>query len=1373
MTLKYIIQAIVDAPLLNQARRALKCLLLITFILLGNLTTAHASGSGTLSDPFTTLADAYTVSSGRYYFNTGSGLFQADVDNSEGGGWLLALQYVHQGGTNPPVSVIGAGSDFPVTSTATLGADESAIASRWGHAGNLAMNQFSGDIELRWYAETGAHSRDIHFRSSVGVDYARTGTGSFGGINTSFVPLTGHSANLPGSATDVYFDQNDYALTNFPFWRGGTYHWGIFASNIGANPATDGFRWEVDDFANNGLQNTIHRIWVRQVNPLVVTNTNDSGEGSLRQAISVANADAALDNITFDIPGVGPHIISVLTQLPALTDTGITIDGATQTGASCGDLWAGTPPVLNVQINDGGTVGIGIEVAGSDILLRGLSITGFNNGISGSSAAANAIFRCNFIGLAPDGATLGNSTGVKLSGTGPIFGGLSAGDGNVVGGNIFGLLTTGGTTSAIIQGNFIGTDPTGTMARANITLGVGNDTGSATVNEVRRNLISGNRWGFAFQADDTWSGVSGAPVSIVGNYIGTNRTGNAALPNTEDGIDFTLGSVSNLVIGGTVPADRNVISGNAVNGIDISNQSDIAILGNYIGLGANGSTALGNGTNGINANGITRLAIGNGTASGRNIIGDNVEDGIELNGTIDDVVIDNNYIGLAADGNTARGNGAGYTGWGIGFEEATSDGDIIRNNVISDNGVGVYSLGGSVTNTVFTGNYLGTDATGLLPRGNEYYAIILDAGTNAWAVGTPASGNIFSATRNDGSGLEIYAGAHTFQNNLIGVGVDGTTALGNEGWGVRLYAGPHVFGGTGPNESNVIAYSGAGYANMLIQNGAKATVSGNTIRDGQGLSGFNVIGAGTVVTFHDNTLSGEAGPGILVESGAQLFAYNNMISGNGEAGIRVDGATTNAALYSNSISNNIGLGIDLGVVGVTVNDSGGGDSDAGPNDLLNFPVVNSFAADGSISVEYNFNLDAPSHADGYRIEFFRNANLESYGEGEFYLGAVDVAHTGGNLNFTGSFNSNVVVSAGDYISATATRKTGLSSFDITSEFAETQTAIQAVPTIPQLCQMEPNLFSNPGFEAGNTGFNSDHVFASPQTGGNRYSLETSPINGHNAFMDFGDHTTGSGNMMVINGAVDETIRTLYQDVSVIQGEDYSFVVWARNAVSAAPAQLQFRIGGVPTTAIKQPLTNKWVRYDFTWTATVTQTVTFSIHSTTQEDTGNDFVLDDIFIGSCSATTAAPLLSTQLIASETVSVFDPTNIGIYALPGNDVISSLTFTNSGNSSTDADSIIIIKRIPDESIFYNGDIDDGGPETQVVSFAQTNGAGLSFNFISDIGFSNIATPPASFAVCNYSPIAGYDENVRYICLNPKGSMQPGNPNPSVTLSYRTQIK
>ena len=74
------------------------------------------------------------------------------------------------------------------------------------------------------------------------------------GINTSFTQLTGHSAFLPNSARDYFNNEGNLAMTNFPFWLNGTYHWGIRGS---------GSRWEVDDFPNSSSNSTFHQIWIR------------------------------------------------------------------------------------------------------------------------------------------------------------------------------------------------------------------------------------------------------------------------------------------------------------------------------------------------------------------------------------------------------------------------------------------------------------------------------------------------------------------------------------------------------------------------------------------------------------------------------------------------------------------------------------------------------------------------------------------------------------------------------------------------------------------------------------------------------------------------------------------------------------------------------------------------------------------------------------------------------------------------------------------------------------------------------------------------------------------------------------------------------
>ena len=145
---------------------------------------------------------------------------------------------------------------------------------------------------------------------------------------------------------------------------------------------------------------------------------------------------------------------------------------------------------------------------------------------------------------------------------------------------------------------------------------------------------------------------------------------------------------------------------------------------------------------------------------------------------------------------------------------------------------------------------------------------------------------------------------------------------------------------------------------------------------------------------------------------------------------------------------------------------------------------------------------------------------------------------------------------------------------------------------------------------------------------------------------------------------------------------------------------------------------------------------------------------------------------ELNGTKTVSIWDPASTGLYALPGNDVIYSIEVNNHGNGPVDSDTIILIDRIPPELIFYHGDIDDAGPETDPVRFVDS-GSGLTFTYSNDVGYSDSSTQPADFSQCNYTPSAGYDPAVTFICLNPKGSMNNGDPNPSFVISFRTKIR
>jgi hypothetical protein len=179
-----------------------------------------------------------------------------------------------------------------------------------------------------------------------------------------------------------------------------------------------------------------------------------------------------------------------------------------------------------------------------------------------------------------------------------------------------------------VEGNYIGTDPTGTLARGNSS-GVSIQGNSNTVGGTEagaRNIISGNAVGVSI----AFGGVTGNRV--MGNYIGTDKDGDDDLGNSFDGVNLGAG-VSNNTVGGTEAGARNIISGNSRFGVILSGgATSNQVMGNYIGTDAAGTIDLGNADDGVNIQGgASGNSIGGKTAGARNIISGNGGDGVEVN----------------------------------------------------------------------------------------------------------------------------------------------------------------------------------------------------------------------------------------------------------------------------------------------------------------------------------------------------------------------------------------------------------------------------------------------------------------------------------------------------------------------------------------------------------------------------------------------------------------------------------------------------------------------------------------------------------------------------------------------------------------------
>jgi len=313
-----------------------------------------------------------------------------------------------------------------------------------------------------------------------------------------------------------------------------------------------------------------------------VTNTADTGAGSLRQAILDANGAAGADTIDFNIPGTGPFLIQPVTLLPPLAGE-TTLDGTTQPG------YAGTPLI---ELSTFSGAGLRMTGGGSNTI-RGICLHNFNAGVQIESND-NHLEGC-FIGTDPTGTlSPGNGVGVVItSGTsGNVIGGSGAGAGNLISGNSTGIQSTGGASSTV-QGNLIGTNVTGNGAIPNgegisLTGTTGWLIGGSNPGEG--NVISGN----------TESGIHisvGNGCAIQGNKIGTNPAGTEALANQ---YGIYLSNAPLVSIGGDFNAgEGNLISANQFDGINITGSGGTIVTGNTIGTDPAAVQPLGNGTAGI------------------------------------------------------------------------------------------------------------------------------------------------------------------------------------------------------------------------------------------------------------------------------------------------------------------------------------------------------------------------------------------------------------------------------------------------------------------------------------------------------------------------------------------------------------------------------------------------------------------------------------------------------------------------------------------------------------------------------------------------------------------------------------------------------
>ncbi|HSL29811.1 MAG TPA: choice-of-anchor Q domain-containing protein, partial [Anaerolineales bacterium] len=335
------------------------------------------------------------------------------------------------------------------------------------------------------------------------------------------------------------------------------------------------------------------------LNVFSVTNTNDSGSGSLRQAIldanAVPNSANGPDEIHFNIPSEGISTIAPASALPAITEP-VIVDGYTQPGASPNSQAVGNNAFIRVELSGENCVGCqGLVITGGGSTVRGLAIYGdFNDAIQ-IEGSSGSLIAGNFLGLRANGTADGvSASGVYLSNTaGNTVGGTTPGDRNIISNNRDGVFVAGGIANAtgnVIAANYIGTNPVGTAAQGNTQRGifVGGFGFAASDNTITGNLISGNGHFGVLLRDFSVTGTL-----VLGNRIGTTADGTGALPNGgsgsgDDGLAGTNARAGVYIagpgntIGGVTNGAGNLIAFNAGTGVTVAFGAGNAILRNRI-----------------------------------------------------------------------------------------------------------------------------------------------------------------------------------------------------------------------------------------------------------------------------------------------------------------------------------------------------------------------------------------------------------------------------------------------------------------------------------------------------------------------------------------------------------------------------------------------------------------------------------------------------------------------------------------------------------------------------------------------------------------------------------------------------------------------
>jgi hypothetical protein len=474
------------------------------------------------------------------------------------------------------------------------------------------------------------------------------------------------------------------------------------------------------------------------------SSTATGSQCTLRAAIQESNATpSGTVTINFKISSsTTSKIIAPTSPLPTLTRA-LTINGYSQAGTSLNTKAVGDNAVLRIVLSgtNAGSSADGLVVNNNGpTLIEGLVIQKFGGSGVSLVGSHTKVEGC-FIGTNAAGTVAAaNGTGVTITGSDNVIGESAVGARDIVSGNSGdGILITGADAiDNSVLGDYIGTTKSGAAQLGNGSDGISITGGGST-------RVGANGFGSVISGNGSDGiSISGSSNDVItSNLIGTNAAGDAALPN-DDGIASGGG---NITIGGTTAADRNVVSGNKFDGVSIYAGTGTVIEGNYIGRNAANDGNIGNGLEGVFVAG-SGVTVGGGSGAANLIIG-NGGDGILLGGS--GAVVQGNAIQAnAEDGIAALATPAHPEEFG---PNTIGPGNVILGN----SGDGVVVIGSNSARQTITANQIFT---------NGKLGINLAGGTQ----------NTFGVTANDTGDAD--SGANGLQNfPVISAAVRHTTGI--------------------------------------------------------------------------------------------------------------------------------------------------------------------------------------------------------------------------------------------------------------------------------------------------------------------------------------------------------------------------------------------------------------------------------------------------------------------------------------------------------------------------------------------------------------------------------------------------------------------